>query len=53
MRFKASVSNGRLPQQIGRRVHDRLMLDRLCQRWLQAKGVGTSLPGVTFPYRVA
>jgi hypothetical protein len=53
MRFKASVSSGRLPQHIGRRVHDRLMFDRLCQRWLQAKGVGTPLPGVTFPYRVA
>jgi CelD/BcsL family acetyltransferase involved in cellulose biosynthesis len=53
MRFKASASNDRLTQHIGRRVHDRQAFDRLSQRWLRAKGNETRLPAVAFPYRVA
>ena len=52
MRFKASVSNDRLTQYIGRRVHNRKTYDDLCRRWLRAKGGATRLPAVTFPYRV-
>ena len=51
MRFKASLSHGRLTQYIGRRIQDRNTYDGLCRSWMKAKGV-TELPAVTFPYRI-
>lgn len=51
MRFKASVSRERLPQYIGRVVHDKPSYEALNSLWMSRKQPA-ALPKITFPYRL-